>query len=68
MLCATHKNAQTQQLAELTPEECKWSLLLYWAKWECEKSRALASYATSAEGGVGGWGGCSQQSEPTQDP
>lgn len=51
-LGATRKNAQTQQLLELTPEECKRSLLLYWVKWECEKSWALTCYATSA-----GWRG-----------
>lgn len=37
---APHKNAQTQQLVELTPEERKWSLFLYLARWECEKSQA----------------------------
>lgn len=45
-----HKNVQTQQLVQLTPEECKWSLLLYWERWECEKSPAYSSYV-SGEGG-----------------
>lgn len=40
-----------QQLLELTPEECKWSLLLYWVKWECEKSWALTCYAIEGSGG-----------------